>query len=181
MWARLAAQHHQQIGDHLRLAFLAHLDDRFGLQPPQRLFDHGHRTLDNLGPGRDHRGRLLALQHRVGDLRSVRERRNPRLHHFQAGNLDPGRNLLGEFSRNQLSRAPQRLFARLGIVVRVAGGDVAQRGLGLNPDEVFRVLDREGSLGGVGDLPDNDRRDRDRVTVSVVDLELVGLEVVHLH
>jgi hypothetical protein len=59
----------------------------------------------------------------------------------------------------------------------VAGGDVAQRRLGLHRDEVGVAVDRVGRLRGVGDLPDDDGSDIHRAAVGVIDLQAVGLEV----
>lgn len=57
---------------------------------------------------------------------------------------------------------------------------MAQRGLGLGLDELPVGLDGEDGPGGVGHLPHDDGGDVDGVAVQVVDLELVGLEVVDL-
>jgi hypothetical protein len=65
-------------------------------------------------------------------------------------------------------------------VVRVRRGQVPERRFGLDVDEVLVVVDLEERLGRVGDLPDDDRCDLDRVAVVVVDLELGGLEVADL-
>ena len=62
----------------------------------------------------------------------------------------------------------------------MGGGHVAQRGLGLGLDELLVGLDGEDGAGGVGHLPHDDGGDVDGVAVQVVDLELVGLEVVDL-
>ena len=62
-------------------------------------------------------------------------------------------------------------------VVRVGRGEVAQRGLGLDVDEVLVVIDFEQGLRRVDHLPDDDGGDLDGVAVVVVDLELGGLEV----
>ena len=57
---------------------------------------------------------------------------------------------------------------------------MAQRGLGLGLDELLVGLDGEDGAGGVCYLPHDDGGDVDGVAVQVVDLELVGLEVVDL-
>ena len=57
--------------------------------------------------------------------------------------------------------------------------DVAQRRLGLDGDEVCVVVHGVRRPRRVGDLPDDDGGDLDRVAVGVVDLEPVGLEVAH--
>ena len=61
--------------------------------------------------------------------------------------------------------------------VGVAGGDVPHRGLGLDGHELGVIVDRIGGLGRVGDLPDDDGGDLDRVAVGVVDLGLRRLMV----
>jgi hypothetical protein len=55
--------------------------------------------------------------------------------------------------------------------------DVPDGGLGLDGDELDEVVDLEHGPGGVGDLPDDDGGDLDRVAVGVVDLQHVGLVV----
>ena len=74
----------------------------------------------------------------------------------------------------------QRDVALLVRVVRVRRGQVAERGLALDVDEVLVVVHLEQRLGRVHDPPDDDRRDLDRVAVVVVDLELGALEVADL-
>ena len=71
-------------------------------------------------------------------------------------------------------------LAGAGLVVRMGGGHVAQRGLGLRLDELLVGLDSEDGAGGVGHLPHDDGGDIDGVALQVVDLELTGLEVVDL-
>ena len=53
--------------------------------------------------------------------------------------------------------------------------------LGLDGDELVVGLDGERGLGGVGDLPDDDRGDLHRVAGQVVDLHPGGLEVADPH
>ena len=62
-------------------------------------------------------------------------------------------------------------------VVRVAGRDVPDRGLGLDRHELDEVVHRVQGLGGVPDLPDDHGRDLDRVAVGVVHLGHRGLVV----
>lgn len=62
-------------------------------------------------------------------------------------------------------------------VVRVAGRDVADRGVGLDGHELGEVVDLEDGLRGVPDLPDHDGGELDRVAVGVVHLEHGGLVV----
>jgi hypothetical protein len=58
-------------------------------------------------------------------------------------------------------------------------GEVADRGFRLDVDVVDVVVDLERGLGRVGHLPDDHRRDLDRVAVLVVDLHAARLEVAH--
>src|SRR5690606_25764488 len=69
----VAAQHHHQVGHHGRLALRVELDDVLLGDPGQRRLDHAHGTLDDQLPGCDDRARLLALEHRRGDLGGVGE------------------------------------------------------------------------------------------------------------
>ena len=59
----------------------------------------------------------------------------------------------------------------------MGGGDVSQRRLGLNAHEVEVIVDGVESARGVGNLPDDDGGDLDGIAVSVVDLQVVRLEV----
>src|ERR1022692_66046 len=64
----LAAQHHEQVRHHRRLALLVQFDDAFFLQPLQGQLDHADRPLDYALP-RAHNGvGLLLPQHSLGDL-----------------------------------------------------------------------------------------------------------------
>src|SRR3954453_13113710 len=62
-------------------------------------------------------------------------------------------------------------------IVRIGVGDVPYGGLGLDPDELLEVVDLEDRLGGVADLPDDDRGDLYGVAVRAVDLGHLGLVV----
>src|SRR3972149_10275495 len=84
-----------------------------------------------------------------------------------------------EVVRNLSSVAAER---DLGVVLRivgVAGREVSPRGLALNAHVVLVVVYLEAGFGGVYDFPDDDRGDLDRISVKVVDLELLALEVAH--
>ena len=72
-------------------------------------------SLDDLAAGRKHGRGLLALQHRVGDLRRVGQRRDAGLDHLEACDRDPGRNLLRQLTRDQVGRAAQALSAKMTI------------------------------------------------------------------
>ena len=73
VWVMVPAEHHHQVADHGCLAFLVQLDHAPVGEPVQRHLDHSDRALDNARPGRDDRAGLLSPQHRLGDLRRVRE------------------------------------------------------------------------------------------------------------
>ena len=108
----------------------------------------------------------------------VGQRRDPHLDDLQPGQDDPLGDLRGQLGRDDLGVAAQGDLRGV-VVVGVAHRHVPQGRLGLHRHEVLVVLDGEGRPGRVGHLPDDDGRDVDGVAVGVVDLELVGLEVVH--
>ena len=77
-----------------------------------------------------------------------------------------------------LGRLPAQ--RRLGVVVRVvrvAGGEVAQRRLALDVDEVLVVVHLEAGFGRLDDAPDDHRGNLDRVPLDVVHLQAAALEV----
>ena len=69
----------------------------------ERHLDHAHGALDDLRASRDDRVRLLAAEHRVGDLGGVREVADAGLDDLDAGLLQPvldlGLELLGDLGR----------------------------------------------------------------------------------
>jgi hypothetical protein len=77
----------------------------------------------------------------------------------------------GELLGDLLGVAAQREPALVVGVVGILDGDVPYGRLGLGGDELGVVVDLEGGLRGVADLPDDDRGELDRVAVGVVDLE----------
>src|SRR3546814_3887234 len=77
--------------------------------------------------------------------------------------------------------AAQRDLAFLVLVVGIAGRHRAQRGLGLDVDEAFVVVDVVDRFGRIDHLPHDHRRDLDRAAVELVDLEPAALEVAHAH
>ena len=113
-------------------------------------------------------------------ISGVGQRGDAHLDDLQAGQRHPGRDLGRQLRGDDVRAAAQRGLARARLLVRVGGGHVAQRGLGLGLDELLVGLDGEDGPGGVGHLPHDDGGDVDGVAVQVVDLELVGLEVVDL-
>jgi len=160
---------------------LIHGHDALIVDLVQRVLHHGHRALDNLLPGGDHRGRLLALQHRLGDLRRVGQRADPGFHDLQAGDGHPSRQLASQLLSDAFRGAPQCFLAGTRIVVGMRTGDVPQGRLGLHGDELAIVLDGEHAPSSVRHLPDHDRGDVDRVAVRIVDLQLAGFEIAHPH
>ena len=113
----------------------------------------------------------MAISGRVGEVADAR------LDDLDAGLLEAVLDLVRSWSAISTGFDAQRDVALVVRVVRMRRGEIAQRGLGLDVDEVLVVVDLEQRLGGVGDLPDDDRGDLDRVAVVVVHLELGGLEV----
>ena len=69
----------------------------------ERHLDHPHRALDDALTRGDDRAGLLALQHRLGDLRRVGQVADARLDDLDAGRREPFLNLLlhvlGDFGR----------------------------------------------------------------------------------
>ena len=74
-------------------------------------------------------------------------------------------------------RRLRRVFV-LAFVVVVRGGEVAHRGLGLDPHVLVVVLDVEHGLRGVAHAPDDGGGDLDRVAALVVDLQPLAHQVV---
>src|SRR5206468_7469564 len=81
----LAAENDEQIAHHRRLPLLVEHDHAALRQLLERHLDHADRAFDDAGARRDHRARLLATEHRLRDLRRVREVRQARLDRFDAG------------------------------------------------------------------------------------------------
>src|ERR1043166_2092825 len=73
--------------------------------------------------------------------------------------------------------AGERRLVRAVRVVGIARRERPHRRLALHLDVVLVVVHLEHRLGGLGDPPDHDRPDLDRVPPGVVHLELGGLEV----
>ena len=74
--------------------------------------------------------------------------------------------------------AAQRDLLMLEIVIGIARADGPDRRLDLDADELLVVVDVEQRLRGVDHAPDDLRRHLDGVAAQVVDLDLVGNEVV---
>ena len=69
------------------------------------------------------------------------------------------------------------LVVVLERVVGVGAGEVADGRFALDDDVVLVVVDFEGGVEGVFDLPDDDGGDLDRVAGLVVDLDPLAVEV----
>ena len=143
----------------------------------ERHLDHADRALHDARAGRHHGVGLLPAQHGLRDLLGVGQVGDPHLDDLDAGDGDPLRHLGGQLGGHHVGGAAQRRPGAGGVVVGMAGGDVAQGRLGLHRDEVHVVVDGVRRLGGVGHLPDHDGGDLDRVAVGVVDLQMARLEV----
>jgi uncharacterized membrane-anchored protein len=175
----ITAEHDHQVAHHRCFALLVELDDALLVQARERHVDHANRTLDDLRARRHDGVCLLPAQHRLRDLRGIGEMADPHLDDLDSGDRDALGHLLRQLARDDVSRAAQRRGLPPGIVVGVRRRHVPERRFGLNPDEVVVAVHRKDGLCGIGDLPDDDRRELHRVSVGVVDLEVVGLEVAY--
>ena len=152
-------------------------DDVLRAEHVERHFDHADRAFDDLLPCRDDGGGLLTPQHRVGDLRRVREMADPRLDQLDAGAREPLLDLLCQPLRHLGHRAAQRQLAFYVRVVRKDRRHGAEGRLALHVHEVLVVVDLEHGFGGLDDPPDDDGGDLDRVADVVVDLQFAAFEV----
>jgi hypothetical protein len=99
------------------------------------------------------------------------------LEHLDAGLGQPILDLAFQVLGDGGGVAAQRGVLIVVRVVRVAGGEIAQRRFALDVDVVVVVVDLEERFGGVDDTPDDDGGDLDRVALEVVDLEPRALEI----
>src|SRR5262249_27970536 len=83
--------------------------------------------------------------------------------------------LVAELGGYFLDVCPERMLIFVRRVVAVPTGEISQRGIGLQVNEVFIVVYLKHRLGGVGDSPDDDRGDMDGRAVLVVDFERLAL------
>ena len=95
-----------------------------------------------------------------------------------AGDREPRLELGAKLATDLVVVAAQRHFLMLEIVIGIARADGADRGFDLDADELLVIVDVEQRLGGVDHAPHDLRRDLDRVAAQVVDLDLLGDEVV---
>jgi 2-desacetyl-2-hydroxyethyl bacteriochlorophyllide A dehydrogenase len=166
----LAAEHHQQVGDHRGLALLVKLHHPLLLQALQGQPDHADRALHDGQAGADHGRGLLLAEHGLRDLRRVGQPGQPGLDHVDPGRGDPLGDLGGQLRGDLGGVLAQGKLSLAVTGVRVGRGDVPHRGLGLDRHELREVIDRVQRHGRVGDLPHHDGGDLDRVPVRVVDL-----------
>src|SRR5499427_2122259 len=132
----LAAQDHEQVGHHRGLALLIELDHVLFFQPLEGELDHADRSLDDLHPGAHHGAGLLLAQHCLGNLRGIRQPGQPRLDDRHPGRCDAVGDLCGQLAGDLLRVVAQRQHAAVLAGVGVPGCDVADRGLGLDRDEL---------------------------------------------
>ena len=95
-----------------------------------------------------------------------------------AGDREAGDQLVAKLGADLVMIAAKRDFEMFEIVIGIARADGADRGFDLDPDELLVIVDVEQRLGGVDHAPHDLRRHLDRVAAQVVDLDLVGNEVV---
>ncbi len=81
----LATQDHHEVAGHLRLALVVQLDGVARGHLLDGHVDHGDGALDDLLARGDDGLRLLAAQHRLGDLGGVGEVREAGVVHLHAG------------------------------------------------------------------------------------------------
>ena len=91
-------------------------------EPGQGQLDHADRALDDPRAGGDDGAGLLPAQHRLRDLRCVREVADPDLHDLDAGQHDPLGNLLGQLAQRpcrwrRAATSPPRWHRRTGWVL----------------------------------------------------------------
>ena len=144
----------------------------------ERHLDHADRALDQGLARRDHRLRLLAAKHRAGDLLRISEVGEAAFVDRDPGDREPRLELGAELGPDLVVVAAQRDFQMLEIVIGIARADGPDRGFDLDPDELLVIVDVEQRLRGVDDAPHDLRRHLDRVAAQVVDLDLLGNEIV---
>ena len=157
------------------------LDDALFGQQVQRHLDHRHRAFDQLLACRNDRLGLLAAQHRTGDFLCISQMGKAAFVDGDPRNAQPLDQRLAQFDPDLVMVAAQRHFLMLNVVIGVARADRAHRGLDLRHHKFLVIVDVEQGLRGVGDAPHDLRCHLDRVAAQVVDLDLVGNDIVRAH
>src|ERR1017187_8352707 len=173
----VAAKYDHQIAHHRRFALLVKLDDVALRQPFECHFNHSDRAVDDTRAGGDDCVGLLSAQHGLGDLWRVGQMADAHLDDLHSGNGDALGHLCGQLAGDAVGRAAQRQAVVCGVVVGMGGRNVPQCRLGLDTHEVEVVVHGVKSTRGIGNLPDDNGSDLHGIAVSVVDLQVVRLEV----
>ena len=82
----------------------------------ERHLDHAHGAFDDPGTSIDDGARLLAPQHRVGDLGGIGEVADARVHHLDAGLLEAALHLRLQLLADLVGVAAQRQLVAVGFV-----------------------------------------------------------------
>ena len=147
----------------------------------ERHFDHADGALDQRLAGGDHGLRLLAAQHGHRDLGGIGKVRKAAFIDGDARDLEPLDQFGAQFGANLVMVAAQGDFLVLEVVIGIARADGAHGRLDLDHDESLVIIDVEQGLGGIGHAPDHLGCHLDGVSAQIVDLDLVGDDVVGAH
>ncbi len=177
MHLSLAAEHHHQIADHRRAAFVVQFHYPLFRQFSQRHVHHADGAVNDLLARRNDCFGLLPAQHRLGDLRRVSEVRQPRFFDLHSGLVQADLQFLFQGLRDLIHPAAERDLVLLAMVVGVGAGQVAQGGLALHAHVVLIIIHIEDSLRRVLHFPHHDRPDLDGIAALVVDLEFLAVEI----
>src|SRR5690625_1242172 len=164
----LRAEDDEQVAHHRSFAFLVKFDDAVFGEAFEGVVDHADGSFHDLGAGGNYGARLLALQHRLGYFAGVSEVGDAALDDVYAGGFDAGGDLFGQFLGDLFSVVAQGQSGRAEVVVRVVVGGVPDGCFRLDGDEIDVVVHFESGAGRVFHLPDDDRRNLDRIAVGIV-------------
>ena len=81
----IAAEDHQQVGDHGCFPLVVQFHDVLLLEPFKGELDHAHRAFNYPLSRCNHRARLLTSEHRLSDLRRIGQAGDSRLDDFYSG------------------------------------------------------------------------------------------------
>ena len=175
----VAAEHHQQIGDHGRFTFVIQLHHFVFAQPVQCHLHHAHGAVHDHLAGVDDGAGLLALEHHCGDLRRIGQIGDAGFHDLNACLSHVFLDLVPDAGRHHLRGAPQAALVGHtvaggvhigGYVVGVHPHHVPQGAVTLEGEVLLVVVHIEHRLGSVGDPPDHGDADLHRVAQTIVDL-----------
>ena len=175
----VAAQHHEQVRDHGRLALLVELDRALFRQTLKRHFDHADRAVDDHLARVDDGAGLLALEHDGRNLGRIGEVGDARFDDLKARVGDLGLNFIADACGHDLARAAKAALVGLtvargvdvrGDIVGIDAHDIAQCCVALEGQVFLIVVHVKHGLGCVGHAPHHGDSDFHGVTETVVDL-----------